>query len=222
MKIKEKLKNIEVKKIYMGITLFLLLVIVAIAIKGTHAFYNNTATIPFVNAKIGDFLNPTTGNIDRTSDINLIYYIESQEGSNNYILAAGPPGINYTLDTTASNCTPRKTTNLATYSNYSITEDGNVTVTVSENTPNQVVCRLFYKRNNLSDITMYMLEENDYGTIAYNNRKYSLTETIPTTTHKYNTYRCVNNGATITYSEDTGLNVTQTKPDTCYLYFNKK
>ena len=56
MMIKEMLNKLPHKKIYIGIGVFVLLLLITFVIKGTHAFYNNESdTIPIVNATIGDF-----------------------------------------------------------------------------------------------------------------------------------------------------------------------
>ena len=222
MKLKERITKIPTKKLYMGIAIFFLLVIFALVIKGTHAYYSDAKTIPFINATIGNFLNPTTGNVNRSSDVNLIYYMEKENNSNEYILVSKVPILGYTIDSENSNCIPKEVQGKVTYTDYSITEEGKVTLSVTEDTPNQVVCRLFYKRDKASDITIYALIENDYGTISYDSKKYNYVEEIPNNEeYTYKNYKC--DGDTIlSYDETNGIKYTASKPDICYIYFDKK
>ena len=222
MKIRELLKNIEVKKIYLGIIIFILLAIIVIAIKGTHAFYNNSATIPFINATVGNFLNKTEGNIDKPSDINVLIYMQTQDDENHYLLLDSMPLpiYGYKLNKEKSNCIPNK--DIATYSDYSINNDGTINLTTTMDKPYQLVCRIYYDKTIDSDLVIYALvEDSEYGTELYNDKRYRFTANIPDNSdYTYNNIKCLNE-VNVIYNDETGLNFTANEPNVCYAYFDK-
>ena len=218
MKLKEMLNNLPRKKLYLGIIASLLFVLIIWGIRETYAYYNDEATLPFINATIGNFLNNTEGNIKKMSDVNLLYYVEDENNSANYNLVAGVPLTGFKFNSNKSNCIPNDKS-----VTYSISENGRVDLEATESVPNQVVCRLFYQKSKDSDVIIYaLIEDNETGTYLYNSKRYSFLSKLTENLNNYIfTYKCNSSDTQVTY-ENNRLSYIASKPDTCNVYFSNK
>ena len=174
---------------------------------------------PFMMEKL-----PTAGDtstLERTTDVNLIYYVQDISKEKEYTIVSNKPvGIlGYRVDEERSNCIPTS----AKYSDYSIQEDGTVTFSAILSKPSQVVCRIYYSFDEKQgqDIIIYALLEDTDGSVTYEDKKYEPTNTIPTT-YKYYKTECIKGALTdITYNSSTGFKAISEEPSVCYAYFNK-
>ena len=232
MKLKEifnKIKNSKYKKEIISITVIVFLITVVITLRGTHAYYNyESAWTPIFNSKVGNFAGegesvkegPLT---DRNTDVNIIFYTQMPDNPNKYKESKYVPASGYEVNSDASNCYPA-TGGEATYSNYTIKSDGTVHIEYTEKSkPTQVVCRIYYDRDKLSDVIIYAYVEDSTGDRKYNNKTYKLTNLIGSNYTKMSSYECKNKNVitTFTYSASTGFHIDTTGPNTCYAYFNK-
>ena len=221
-----KIKTLENKKIYLLIiflTLILFSSIIRLGIKETHAFYNSeTNPIPIFNTKVGDFTGDgesvKQGPIDKNTDVNIIFYTQMPDNPDKYMISKYIPVSGYKVNESASNCYPAKGKE-ATYSDYNITEDGMVHIKYSETKPTQVVCRIYYDRDKLSDVVIYAYLEDPNGDRTYNKKTYKLVNQVESN-YTLVAKECKNKRATFTYDSN-GFKVITKGPDTCYAYFSK-
>ena len=234
--IKEKLKKLlDIRIIY--IVIGLLVITLFICLKNTHAYYNSEiGPVPIFTGKVGNFTGKgDTSPLNQPSDVNVLYYIQNGINLKQYDIYDTPPldvKSNYVLDEKRSNCIPTD----ATYQmngdkTYSIKEDGTVTIKVSENTPKQVVCRIYYSFN----LTPYEEKDGDVKVIIYlqsdtgdivtvrNNKYYILGDTVPAG-YTMTDYECNNeNNITteVNYDESKGFTFKTTGKNICHTYFDK-
>ena len=233
--IKEKLKKLlNIKVIYFVICLFVITLF--ICLKNTHAFYNyESAWVPIFNSKVGNFAGKgDTSPLDKPTDINVMYYFQNGVNLKQYDVYDTPPAniqSNYVLDEKRSNCIPTDAT-FTKYSNrdFSITSDGTVTIKVSEKTPKQIVCRIYYSFNLVdykepdSDVKIVYYIQSDTGDIVTirDNKKYIVGDTIPTG-YTMTYYECDNqdNIKTEIIFDTNGIKFTTNGKNTCHAYFDK-
>ena len=232
--IKEKLKKIlNIKVIYFVICVFVITLF--ICLKNTHAYYNyETGPVPIFTSKVGNFVGKgdTSPLTDRTTDVNLMFYVQDVTNPKNYTIMEGTPALvsGYVVNDKKSNCIPTSETyTMHEDKVYSIAEDGLVTVEVSQDNPNQVVCRIYYdygKDLNKDDVIVFALIEDELGMVIKNNKHYIMTEAIPTNGYTYdstisgcNTENNVK--TTISYDTSKGFSFETDGPNICYAYFNK-
>ena len=231
-KLKEKL---NFKLIYIVICLCFLMGL--LYFNTTHAYYNySTEPVPIFTGKVGNFTGKgDTSPLDKPTDVNVLYYVQNGLNLKKYDIYDTPPldvKSNYVLDEKRSNCIPTD----ATYEmngdkTYSIKEDGTVTIKVSENTPKQVVCRIYYSFN----FTEYEEKEGDVKVIIYlqsdngdivtvrNNKYYILGDTVPTN-YIMSDYECNNTNnitTAVNYDASKGFTFTTTGKNICHTYFDK-
>ncbi len=234
--IKEKFKKLlNIRIIY--IVIGLLVIILFICLKNTHAYYDyEMEPVPIFTGKVGNFTGKgDTSPLDQPSDVNVLYYIQNGTNLKQYDVYDTPPldvKSNYVLDEKRSNCIPTD----ATYEmdgdkTYSIKEDGTVTMKVSENTPKQVVCRIYYSFNFTEyeekdgDVKIIIYLQSDTGDIVTvrNNKYYVLGDTVPTG-YTMTDYECnnTNNITTeVNYDASKGFTFTTTGKNICHTYFDK-
>ncbi len=199
---------------------------------------SGTEENPFIIEKTALYKRPSsttgdTSSISKTSDINVMYYIEDHFNLGQYILYNIPPldvKNNYKLDKSKSNCIPKESSTV-NYPDYYINDDGRVTINVSEDKPYQVVCRIYYSFN----LTPYEIKDGDIRITTYiesetgsivtikNNKTYIADGRIPKG-YTMSSYECDNldNVTTdIIYDETKGFTYTTTGKNTCYAYFDK-
>ncbi len=233
--IKEKLKKLlNIKALYFVICIFVIALF--ICLKNTHAYYNySTGPVPIFTGKVGNFAGKgdTSPLTDRTTDVNLMFYVQDITNPKNYTIMEGTPALvsGYVVNDKKSNCIPTSGTyTMHKDKVYSIAEDGLVTVEVSESNPNQIVCRIYYDYEQLTDkdIIVFALIEDSLGMVINdkNNKHYTMTETIPTSGYTYDSTisNCNNTNnikTTISYDTSKGFSFETDGPNICYAYFNK-
>ncbi len=231
--IKERIKKLlDIRIIYIVIGFFV--IVLFICLKGTHAYYNySTGPVPIFTGKVGNFAGKgDTSTLDTNTDVNLLFYVQDITNPKNYTIMEGTPVLvsGYVLSEKKSNCIPIDAT-YEKYSDkdYSISDDGTVTVKVSQSKPNQVVCRIYYdygKDLTKDDVIVFALIEDPLGMVVYNknSKHYTMTETIPTSGYTYDSSNCndINNIKTeINYDTTKGITFKTDGPNICYAYFNK-
>ena len=196
-------------------------------IKDTHAFYDyESGWVPIFNSRAGNFAGegesvkqgPLT---EKNTDINLIFYVQMPDNADKYQINPGAPISGYNLNHEKSNCYPA-TGGEANYLTHSIDTDGTVSITYTESKPTQVVCRIYYDRDKLSDVIIYAYVQDASGDKTYNNQKYKLVNQVDNT-FKIVGKECKSKTAntSFTYDATTGFTITSKGPDTCYAYFSK-
>ena len=220
---KEKIDNKILKKILLVVGIVLIITIISVVIKDTHAFYNSaTNPIPIISTKIGNFAGDgesvKQGPIDKNTDVNIIFYTQMPDNPDKYMVSKYLPVNGYKVNEKASNCYPA-TGGDATYSNYSIDSEGNLNITYTEVKPTQVVCRIYYERDKLSDVIIYAYLEDAKGDKTYNKKTYKLVNQVESN-YTLVAHECKNKRATFSYDEN-GFNISSNGPDTCYAYFSK-
>lgn len=233
--IKERIKNLNLNEVAILIFVFiiaLILVLVKIVLKDTHAYYGDSVELPLFNAKVGDFSGDGEGEsvkngplTDRDTDVNIIFYTQMPDNPNRYMISKYIPANGYKVNSTKSNCYPAKGS-VATYKDnnyYTINEDGSVHVEYDETKPTQVVCRIYYDRDKLSDVIIYAYVEDENGNRKYNDKTYKLVNIIDSSYTEMNNYECTNKTieTTFTYDVNKGFHIDTKGPNTCYAYFNK-
>ena len=230
MNILDKLKSIKLSK---GSIIVIAFVAVAILLKltnailDTHAFYNyEMAPVPIFTSKVGNFAGegesvkdgPLT---DKETDVNIIFYTQMPDNKDKYMISKYLPVTGYKVNEDVSNCYPAAGSE-ATYNSYTITSDGYVSIEYEETKPTQVVCRIYYDRDKLSDVIIYAYIEDTSGDKKYNGKTYKLNNSVPSG-YNMTTYECKSKTAntSFTYDATNGFTVTSAGPDTCYAYFSK-
>ncbi len=199
-----------------------------LVIKDTHAYYNyEMEPVPIFTSKVGNFAGEgesvKTGPLkDKNTDVNIIFYTQMPDDAKKYMVSKYLPVNGYKVNEEASNCYPA-TGGDALYNSYTIDEEGNLVINYTESKPNQVVCRIYYNRDKLSDVIIYAYVEDANGEREYNEKKYKLVNTIDSTYTKMSSYECKSkiSKTTFTYDATNGFTITSSGPDTCYAYFNK-
>ena len=224
---KEKLKSLNKKEVIVissFILLFFVLFLINITLKNTHAFYNyNSEWIPIFTGKVGNFTGKgDTSPLERNTDVNLLYYVQNLTNPKEYVISSNKPvwTIGYKLDEDKSNCIPTS----AEYSDYSIKEDGTVTFSAILSKPSQVVCRIYYSLVGAdNDVVIYALQENTNGGVTFEDKKYDVVSTMPTSGYTYYKATCSNSTSAtdISYTTSTGFKVTTSGPNICNAYFKK-
>ena len=224
--IKERLKKLlNIKVMYITICLFV--IVLFICLKYTHAYYNSEiGPVPIFTGKVGNFAGKgDTSPLDTNTDVNLLFYVQDLMLDKGYYIAPGTPILmsGYELNEKKSNCIPTDAT-YEKYSgkDYSISEDGTVTVKVSQSKPKQIVCRIYYDLTSASnDILVYALVQNESGTIKHNGKSYSFESKLPTS--GYTDYECKNKDTFtfINYDTSKGFSFKTKGPNVCYVYFDK-
>ncbi len=226
--IREKLKSIKLSK---GTIIVIAFLVVALILKltnvilDTHAYYNyESGWVPIFNSKVGNFAGdgesakqgPLT---ERNSDVNLIFYAQVPDNPNKYQVASSAPLTGYKLNDNKSNCYPA-TGNEANYVSSSIDSNGTVTITYTITKPTQVVCRIYYDRDKLSDVIIYAYLQDDSGDKTYNNQKYKLVNQVESN-YQLVGKECKSKTVNTSFTYNNGFTITSKGPDTCYAYFKK-
>ena len=196
-------------------------------ISSTHAYYNyEMAPVPIFTSKVGNFAGegesvkqgPLT---DKDTDVNIIFYTQMPDNADKYKENKYVPASGYKVNQDKSNCYPAYGGD-ATYENYSIKEDGTIHIEYDETKPTQVVCRIYYDRDKLSDVIIYAYLEDETGDRKYNDKTYKLNSQVPDG-YSMTGYKCnsTKTETTFTYDTSKGFHVDTTGPNTCYAYFSK-
>ncbi len=202
------------------------MLLINVAINKTHAYYNyEMEPVPIFTSKVGNFAGEgesvKQGPIDKNTDVNIIFYTQMPDNADKYKESKYVPASGYQINGDKSNCYPAEGGD-ATYENYTIKEDGTVHIEYTEETkPTQVVCRLYYDRDKLSDVIIYAYIEDSTGDRKYNDKTYKLYNQVPDG-YSMITYECKSKKASTTFTHDTnGFHIDTTGPNTCYGYFSK-
>ena len=210
---------------------------VLLYINQTHAYYSSeSGWVPIFTGKVGNFTGKgdTSPITDKNTDINVLYYVQNGLNLKKYDIYNKPPldvKNNYKLDEEKSNCIPKETEG-ATYSDYSIDENtGKVTINVEEDTPKQVVCRIYYSFNIIphepkeGDVRIIIYQESDTGSIAdVRNGKYYVVVKNVSSGYTMKDYECDNKDNVETEVEYRNNKITYitTGKNTCKVYFDKQ
>lgn len=223
MEIKERKKRNKGKII---ITIFLIVSILTLmkyTFKNAYAYYGTNTYLPIINTSIGNFAsskwNEELPDKAKTADITTQIYLQNQRDEEEYNLVNYIPVLGYVYDEENSSCIPKEAT---LKSNIEIV-DGKVKYQIKNETAKQIICRIYYKVDSTSDITLYALvRDNNYGTKEYSGNKYRFLKGMPESSYHYEGYECNNKGVvtTITYTNNKFKTVTK-GPNTCYAYFSK-
>ena len=218
-------KNKELYILIIAIVVAIFLVLIKLVLKDTHAFYNSeTNPIPIFNTKVGDFTGEGESVKDgpltnKNTDVNIIFYTQMPDNPDKYMVSKYLPVNGYKVNEKVSNCYPARGGE-ATYSNYSIDSEGNLNITYTETKPTQVVCRIYYDRDKLSDVIIYAYLEDPNGDKTYNKKTYKLVNQVESN-YTLVAHECKNKRATFSYDNTSGFNISSNGPDTCYAYFSK-
>ena len=205
-------------------------------INQTHAFYNySTDPVPIFTGKVGNFTGKgdTSPITDKNTDINVLYYVQNGLNLKQYDIYNKPPldvKNNYILDEKKSNCIPKESEGYS-YSDYSIdSTTGKVTINVTEATPKQVVCRIYYSFNIIphepkeGDVRIIVYQESNTGSIAdVRNGKYYVVVKNVSSGYTMKDYECDNEDNVETEVEYRNNKITYitTGKNTCKVYFDK-
>ena len=208
----KKLDSKNLKVIVLSLGVILLISLLCLVLKDTHAYYNyEMAPVPIFTGKVGDFvggkLEPSPYEGD--ADISTIVYANEGEG---YRIIDTVPVFGFTLNEKKTKCKPES----LPFSDIDIT-DGTITYDVTETTPNQISCYIVYDLT--SDVVVYAYKQDSSGTKTYNDKTYTLVGDIPTN-YKYVGFTCTDKGTEINYNVSTGISFTTDKPNICYVYFD--
>ena len=111
------------------------------------------------------------------------------------------------------------------YNSYTIDDEGNLIINYTEESkPTQVVCRIYYDRDKLSDVIIYAYVEDETGDKKHGDKTYKLVNTLDSSYTEMSDYECKHqekSNTTFAYDVTNGFTITSTGPDTCYAYFNK-
>lgn len=198
-------------------------------LKDTHAYYGDSVELPLFNARVGDFSGEGESVKDgpltsKNTDVNVILYTQMPDNPDKYLINKVVPVSGYELNEKDSNCYPAKgnETNYKDNNYYTISADGTVTVEYSEEKPTQVVCRIYYDRDKLSDVIIYAYVEDETGDRKYQDKIYKLVNQIDSSyTLKGHECKYQKAETNFTYDNINGFDITSKGPDTCYAYFSK-
>ena len=209
------------KKAYLfGIISFFAILLVS-GIKAAYAYYYDSSSLTILSNLIGDF---DTGD----ADINLMIYKETAKDSNLFTRSYGIPAVGYKLNDSLTTCTKPCDDNLN--KNCPVTCNDSISTcyytyndsdkSIALTSSHKVTCKYYFEQEATSDINVYVMKEDVNGTHEFNDKYYSLSESIPAYGFKYNTYTC-ENAATVSYdSELKKFNVSTQTKNTCYAYFD--
>ncbi len=107
-------------------------------IKEPFILYNELYKRP--GATTGD-----TSPLDKNTDVNVIFYIQSSDTPTEYYISKYVPASGYKVNNVASNCIPTNGS-ITKYNDYYIDSDGVIRIEYNESKPMQVVCRIYYDR----------------------------------------------------------------------------
>ncbi len=229
--LKNKLKR-ENKRSYFAIAILLVVLVISLSmlvIKDTHAYYNyEMAPVPIFTSKVGNFAGEgesvKTGPLtDKDTDVNIIFYTQMPDNADKYKESKYVPASGYKINHEKSNCYPAYGGDVTYQDNkyYTIKEDGTVHIEYNEIKPTQVVCRLYYDRDKLSDVIIYAYIEDETGDRKYGDKTYKLNNSVQSG-YSMTTYECKSKTAKTTFTYDTnGFHIDTIGPDTCYAYFSK-
>ena len=219
-----KIKIDKEKVIIISLIVIVMITIISKVIKNSYAYYGTNEELEILRATIGDFTSSEkTPMLDKGYDVNIIFYMQEQSNDYQYRVVQNIPVVGYKVNEKKSNCKPDD----VNYSDYEITSDGILTLKVKENTPKQIVCRIYYIKDGNSDIVTYALVEDENGTMKDPNggeKKYKVVNSIPDTNYQYVKSSCSNQDVQtdVIYNESNkDFEIKTTGPNICYAYFDK-
>ena len=224
---KEKLKNKKVIVVSSTLLIMTIIVLLTITIKDSYAYYGTSNELEIMKATIGNFAGDgelvNDGPIEKSTDVNVIFYAQTPNSKNKYVETKEIPITNYVINEEVSNCYPKDNIEGTEYNSYTINSEGLIDIEVKENKPNQIVCRIYYdyeNKNNL-DVIVYAYLQDEKGTKKYNNNNYKIINTIPDNV-TFIGFTCNNKDikTNITYEENI-LDIKSSGPNICQAYFRK-
>ncbi len=230
MQVSKLLKIFKEHKSLIIIALVIIIqVIWLISSHNSYAYYSSNNEIPILSTKIGNFAKSSGEGLPSKvagADLNVQIYLQDRTDSKKYNLSTNIPVYGYHLNEEMSNCTPSKEE--LTYSNYSL-ENGIIKFTVQDEGgklgPKQVVCHIYYDKDFNTDITVYVLvEDEEFGVEEYKDKHYRfVNSSADLSSYSYLEAKCSSNdGITITGYENGKFSFKAGKPNTCYAYFVKE
>ena len=216
-------KKIDKKKvIIISLIVIVMITVISKVIKNTYAYYGNNNELPLINTTIGNFAVEELSKEKLKYDIDIVLYMEDAETKYRYHIVQNTPVMGYEVNKEKSECNPKD----ASYSNYTIKDDGTIVINVSEKIPNKIVCKIYYDKKKNADIITYALVEDAKGYKEYNGKKYIVVNSIPSEEeYTYDTSICLDDNVitSVIYDSNTkSFNYTTNGMNTCYAYFNKK
>ncbi len=196
--------------------------LISMTLKNSYAYYGTSNELEIMKTTIGNFAGDgeivKNGPIEKSTDVNVIFYAQTPTTKNRYKETKIIPVTNYQINEELSNCYVSDGT-----SKYTIDEDGTIDIDITESKPNQIVCRMYYdyvNENNL-DVIVYAYMQDINGTKSYNNNKYKLVNNIPDNS-TLDGFTCNNKSVStnITYV-DNNIVIDSSGPNICQVYFRK-
>lgn len=189
------------KKYIAGVVILVILNLLIINLFISYAYYNDLATIPLIQAKVGSIY-------DKDSDYVLLVYLENTDefgnGNKNYHLSNSIPHLGYSFS--GYKCNNNST--------LIYDEDTKVTsVTLNQ----REVCSVYFDITSPLDLTAKIMIEESVSSGTY-----KLSENIPIFGYKYSHYECKNNGNLEYDSKLHKIKLSSSGKDDCNVYFNKE
>ena len=177
-------------------------------IKSAYAYYNDSSSLSILANLIGDFEN---GN----ADSNMVFYKQNAQGL--YVRTYAIPPYGYSFNEEATSCSIPCSNNESSDCYYEYDETNKV---MSMTSLQKVTCKFYFDLETESDITVYILKEDESGAYEYNSKLYSLVEAVPAYGYKYIHSYC-ENGSAITYNASkNNFSVSTSQKEVCYGYFD--
>ncbi len=224
MNIRERISKVKNKELIIALVIVMLIIIVKLF--PTYAYYGSSDDLFIVKATVGGFAGEgegvKQGPIDRNTDVNIILYTQMPDNAKKYMISKYVPATGYKVNETVSNCYPAKGSEV-TYKDdkyYTIKEDGTVHIEYSESKPTQVVCRIYYDRDKLSDVIIYAYIQDSNGDREYEGDKYRLVNQVEDN-YSLLGHKCTNSKVNTDFTYDNGFNIVTDGPNTCYAYFKE-
>lgn len=196
---KNTLKNN--KRIVLLPILFSMVIVFTVGMLYALAYYDKHATFPFLSSTVGDFEGGD-------GDINVMIYIQ-KDSLDGYNLIKSIPLYGYIINDTLTDCD----------ADYTIV--GN---TINISSSGKKTCKFYYDKLDDTDVKVLTMVEDDEGNYTYNNKKYKLSDFIPSYGFEYTNYNCLDSSkvTNVTYVAETrSFSVSTTGRNACYTYFNK-
>ena len=196
------------KKAYLFIIISFFVFALGFGIKAAYAYYHESTSVSIFANLIGDF---DLGD----ADINMMFYKEGEDGL--YYRTYAIPQVGFEFDNALTKCTIPCSMDDKDECYYQYNESAKQFSLTSNQ---KVTCKFYFKEIADQDIAVYILKEDLAGTYTYNEKTYSMIESIPAYGYNYVDYTC-DESATVNYDPETRkFNVQTATKNKCYAYFD--